>query len=141
MSTRLIGLIASLCCAGACDTASPNAAMDLAAAGDLSAPTDAMITGDKSCLYVAVCAGSCAVGDRACLQGCVNRGTAQAQTLYQALAACAVQQCLPNGGAMVDGGAGSCTSANDSSSGCQACAAAQGQGQACASQLTACSQN
>ena len=80
----LVGLAST--CAG--NSSSPNAD----AAGDVSdARSSADVGAPGSCLQIRACASRCA--DAACVQGCIEQGSAPARAIYEQLDACTRAAC------------------------------------------------
>ena len=132
-------MIAALCMLGlaaGCGDDAP-ADQDLSTKGDMAHDLSASGT---SCLTIITCAQACGASAPACVQACVAAGSSASQAKYTALFTCGFMKCIGGAdGGNTDGGAGSCTSATDTSAACLSCTGAAAQSPACSTQLAACS--
>ena len=128
---RILSLVMLLASACGDDVTPANPIEDLSVK---MAPDMAVPAGTKTCLQVASCAQGC-MGMAVCISNCAVMGTLQAQMKFQALGACTVAACTatPDGG-----GAPPCSSAGDTSQGCQDCFSNAAQGPGCSNQFAAC---
>ena len=126
----------------ACSGSDDNKVTDMAVkVSDASVDASDIPHGDKACSTILFTAQSCS-GDNvpACVKAAIESGTVMAQSEFQALLVCGYTNCV---GKTFDGGAGDggitgCTSANDTTSGCQQCVSREATGSACKSEFSAC---
>jgi hypothetical protein len=98
-------VLTTLICLAACSSGG-----EKPSANDAGADAASESVNDNTCQGIWICVAMCSDNDQACAQMCVARGSAQAQTMYQALATCTdglcaagdfncacEQRCFPDG--------------------------------------------
>lgn len=109
---QLLVLVAAAALVGCGDDTTSSATHDLATVSDMAVPLDMT---PLSCASILSCQAGCGQ-NLVCQAACRDSGTTAAKGLYDAFAGCVALSCSAD-----DGGSAACSSATDTSAGCQAC--------------------